>query len=311
MKVGAAAFPVGALAGAMTGLATALGSISVAGVPAGASITVIGNAAGTAGVRMAPLIAAIGAAALGIGIMAFGVADLVRAFGQFPDAIGPVLKTLGALTVMMIAMGVAAYFLGVPMLIAGAAMLMFGVGIGIAAAGMSLLVESFGGAIASLLQFNEIGFGTIAKVYLMASAITVLAASMALLNFGIPAMLALSGVLVAMGYVADRVAAVTENLAALATGNVTAAFTAITAALDEMDQKLSGNVELRATIEDLALLSTGQSSNTISKGVDTSSAIQNAFKGLEKVFSPKINLTVELDGKELDSKIKKVSSRTD
>ncbi len=306
-----AAIPIGALAGAMGGLATALGSISVTGVPAGASITVVGNAAAGSATRMAPLIAAVGLAAVGIGVMAYGVADLVRAFGEFPGAIGPVLITLGALTVMLIVLGAVGMKLGIGMLAAGFAMLMFGTGVGIAAAGMSMLVEAFGGAIASLLVFNQIGFDTIGKIYLMATAITVLAASMALLSFGIPAMLALSGVLVAMGYVADRVAAVTENLAAIATGSVTSAFVAISEALSELDQGLSGNVELRATIEDLALISTGQSSNTISKGVDTTSAIQNAFKGLEKVFKPQINLTVELDGKELDAKIKKTTSKTD
>jgi len=314
-KAGAAALAtlnIGALATSIGGLSTALGALKGVSIGAGASVTVVGNAAATAGTRMVPLITALGALFAGVGLAAGGLAALALAFKEAGVQGLFVIPTI-------LALGAALYFVlqmlskTPPQAVLGAGVILaVGAAFALAALGVAAAVTAFGYLIGQFQTLNDIGASTVAVFFGLAAGVILMAKAFTLLGnpLAIVAILSFTLLLSKMADVADRVAEVTGNLAAIATGNVTAAFTAIAAAMDELDQKISGNVQLRATIEDLALISTGQSSNTISKGVDTTSAIQNAFKGLEKVFSPKINLTVELDGKELEAKIKKTTSKT-
>jgi hypothetical protein len=304
-----AALGVGPLAGAMTGLAGALTGLNLAAVPAGANITIIGNAAAGAGTRMAPLIAAVGLAAVGLGVMFFGVSDLVRAFGEFPNAIYPVIGTIILLTAVIIVLGIAGMKVGLGMLAAGAAMLMFGAGVGLAAAGIGVLMMGLAGVIESLSVFENLGLGTVGVMFGIAVAVSALAVSFAALSFGIPAMLALAVVLGTMAAVAEGISKITENIATISTGSVTAAFTGLKEALEVLDSSLDGNVELKSTIENLALITTGQSSQTIGGAgiTDTAGAIKDAFNNLGEMFKPTVKVELELNNDKLAEFIKTVS----
>jgi hypothetical protein len=76
-----------------------------------------------------------------------------------------------------------------------------------------------------------------------------------------------------------------------------------------LDSSLDGNVELKSTIENLALITTGQSSQTIGGAgiTDTAGAIKDAFNNLGEMFKPTVKVELELNNDKLAEFIKTVS----
>ncbi len=301
-----ATFAVATFGGGLGDLAGALTTIAGMSAPASTGIVAVGGASAKAGTSMVPLIFAVGAAAAGFGILMFGMAELVQVMGAVPAPMETIKNTLIALGGAVVIFGCALFLAGkigetaAPgIILLTLAVLGMGVGIGIAAAGIGFLVSQ-------LVAFQAVGMDAALAFVVMAAGVSMMALAMAgLANpvsaAGLGLFIVLLGV---VALVAASVANLTENLTKLSGAGIAGVFTELGKGLTQIDAKLQGDrgIVLQSTIENLALVSTGQSSNTIAgKAATSTEQISKAIENLKM----KTEVNVTIDKAALDDIMKK------
>jgi len=306
-----AIFPFTAMAKSLTVIAGALTGTAAAAPPAAAGIIGAGGASQAAVIPVSELALGFGALALGIGVAAAGLAVLVFAIDGVNNPAQTAIGTIVALGLVLGAMAVVSAMAAKPIMLTAGAIMAIGGAVAVASLGVASIVMAFGFLIGQFQTLNGIGPSAVLVLLGFAGAIYALGAAFATMTIGVAGMLAFTAMLGVMALVADSIARITESLAEISVTGLSAGLLGLSNMLDTIDAKIGGadKVEVRSTIENLALISTGQSSNTIAKGADTVSAIQQALVGLEKVFEPKIDLTVELEGRELTAFVKRVGGK--
>ena len=309
----ASSFPLTRISLQLKGIAGALGSIIATGPAAGGSIKIVGTASKFTATSMLKLGAAVLMIGLGISSVILSLTAFITVIDSAKDptaafgyAIGALAVSLGAIAIGMIGVGIAATLVGQPLLIAGAAFALIGLGIGLVVGSLALLVLSFSKLIESFVVFKDIGPAAVYAMLGMAGGVGALALAMTALGnpLALLGMASFISYLVALKLVGSDLADVVKNLAVVAKADIAKVFTDIASGIEGVNKKIKGEIQLQSTIENLALITTGQSSKAIGTktagGVDK---LSSAIEGLKQAF--KTNVTINLNKEDLEDLIEK------
>jgi len=260
---------------------------------------------------------AIALVAAGVAVAAYGVAELVRSFGEAGDNAG--MAVVGILAFGAVMIGLVAVFMTLapaaavaagPMLALGAAMFLLGAGVGLAALGMAELVRAFA------TMFGAIDVEKMAAVTVFFGSLATLAIPLGL------AAISIAGLAVSLGTLQLALAFFDEEDTLPLTNMLQSFAGTVTADIDATTVALKGLIaEVERIPEEKAIALT----NTLKTAAVAGPAVIAATTGMKlvtdvvhklvggkdengKSVHPPINMNValNLDGKPLDDHILKI-----
>ena len=296
-------FGISALVKALKAAVVPLSAIGPAGVSGAGGIAGAGGAAKVAApslLKMAGAVALIGVSIAAVILsLAYFVSVIDAAQTPFQSmglALGALVVSMAGLAIGLKIVGAAAQGAAPGLLIASVATVAIGTGLMFVMGGIAMVIESLATLIGSFQTLKGVGWGAVGVLYGMAGATAALAVSMSLMGnpFAMAGMAMFVSYLASLKLLGADLGDMAANLAAIAKVNFAKVFSDVAAGVDEVNSKIQGKVELQSTIENLALITTGQSSKEISnKGGGAIDNVAKALEGLKGAMKNEVNITLK------------------